>query len=151
MENSNSNPTGSKGVFPGGAMPNHTGAQNTEPAQEVQMPQLNIPEAQQPAQPQTQPQAQPAQPQAPIAPQAAATETNTYMSLETKNPEGLVSGILEIDLISFRERGQESRYLSINTTGSNQTGEQSDTTISIDNEDDFNRLKMFISKLNWND
>lgn len=78
-------------------------------------------------------------------------ETNTYIKLETKNPQGQVSGVLEIDLISFRERGQESRYLSINVVGAGQDGGQSDTTISIDNEIDFIKFKEFVSKLNWND
>ena len=144
MDNNQNPSTGSKGVFPG-SIPNHTGAQNTAPdtapAQGVQMPQLNIPEqAVQPAQP-----AQPA-PQAPVV-----VETNTYIRLETKNPDGQVSGVLEIDLISFRERGQESRYLSINAVGAGKDGNQSDTTISIDNEADFKRFKEFVSKLNWND
>lgn len=79
------------------------------------------------------------------------SDTKTYIKLETRNSDGVLSGILEIDLISFRERGQESRYLSINTVGAGREGEQSDTTISIDNEADFNRFKKFISDLNWND
>jgi len=75
----------------------------------------------------------------------------TYMKLETKNDKGELSGVLEIDLISFRERGQESRYLSIDATGVGRDGQQSDTTISINNEKDFNNFKEFISNLNWND
>jgi len=82
---------------------------------------------------------------------SSSPETNTYIKLETKNPQGQVSGVIEIDLISFRERGQESRYLSINVVGASQDGGQSDTTISIDNEVDFIRFKEFVSKLNWND
>jgi hypothetical protein len=148
MENNNSNPnTGSKGVFPG-AGSNHTGAQDT--AQEIQMPQLNIPEANQPA---NQPAVPPVNTAPSVPPVSApvAAETNTYIRLETKNPNGEVSGVFEIDLISFRERGQESRYLSINTVGMSGDGEPSDTSISIDNETDFKRFKDFISNLNWND
>lgn len=78
-------------------------------------------------------------------------QTQTYMKLETKNSEDVVSGVLEIDLISFRERGQESRYLSISSIGSNGEGEASNTIMSIDNEADFLKLKNFISNLNWND
>lgn len=134
MENNNANPaTGSKGVFPEGNVPqvapSHTGPQNTAPENQTQ----NTAPA-------------PAPEPAPVT-----ADTKTYIRLETKNPEGQVSGVLEIDLISFRERGQESRYLSINTVGAGQDGGQSDTTISIDNEADFNRFKDFISKLNWND
>lgn len=78
-------------------------------------------------------------------------DTNTYLKLETKNNEGQISGILEIDLISFREKGQESRYLSISAKGSNSQGEASETDISIENEEDFNKFKKFISNINWND
>lgn len=78
-------------------------------------------------------------------------DSKTYIKLETKNSQGQLSGVLEIDLISFREKGQESRYLSINTLGSDSIGESSNTIISIDNELDFNRFKKFISELNWND
>jgi hypothetical protein len=78
-------------------------------------------------------------------------EATTYIRLETKNVEGQVSGIIEVDLISFRERGQESRFLSVNTTGADAEGNSSTTTINIDNEADFNRFKKFISQLNWND
>lgn len=147
MDDNNQNPaTGSKGVFPGGTTPNHTGAQNTaEPVQEIQMPRLNIPEQNQPVQP-----VQPVQQQS-VQQQPVAAETNTYIRMETKNPDGQVSGVLEIDLISFRERGQESRYLSIIAVGVGQDGNQSDTTISIDNEEDFKRFKEFVSRLNWND
>ena len=148
MENQNQNPsTGSKGVFPGSTAPNQAGAQSNAPVQEVQMPQLNIPEQS------TQPAPNPAPNPAPqlVNQVPVASETNTYIRLETKNPDGQVSGVLEIDLISFRERGQESRYLSINAVGAGQDGNQSDTTISIDNEADFRRFKEFVSKLNWND
>jgi len=136
MENNNANlNTGSKGVFPGSSS-----IANPGPA--------NVPGAQnQPAQP-----AQPADNFIETVAKAAnPEETKTYIRLETKNPEGEVSGVLEIDLISFRERGQESRYLSINTIGAGQDGNQTDTTISIDNEADFKRFKDFISNLNWND
>lgn len=75
----------------------------------------------------------------------------TYMKLETKNTEGQISGVLEIDLISFREKGQESRYLSVSSIGGNSEGKSSNTILSIDNEADFLILKNFVSNLNWND
>ena len=136
MENNNVNPsTGSKGVFPGGNVPgiapNSTGAQNTAP--EIKIPN-------------------PAPTQTAVAEvEQAPGNTKTYMRLESKNGEGQLLSLLEIDLIAFRERGLESRYLSLNTIGANSEGTQSDTTISIDNEADFNEFKDFISKLNWND
>ena len=78
-------------------------------------------------------------------------EPKTYIKLETKGQGGGVTGVIEIDLISYREKGEESRYLSVSAVGVDSSGEPSNTFISIDNEADFNRLKMFISDLNWND
>lgn len=131
MDNNNLNPnTGAKGVFPG-SISNSVGINTpgTENAAPINQPNYSEEVA------------------AAINPE----NTKTYIRLETKNSEGELSGVLEIDLISFRERGQESRYLSINAVGAGGNGEQSDTTLSIDNEADFNRFKKFISELNWND
>lgn len=134
MDNNNVNPnTGAKGVFPGST-------------QIVNPIDINTPGTGNPS-PIIQEQIVHHTPAAP----AVSNDTKTYIRLETKNSEGALSGVLEIDLISFRERGQESRYLSINAIGAGSSGEQSDTTLSIDNEADFNRFKKFISDLNWND
>ena len=78
-------------------------------------------------------------------------DSDTYMNLQCKNTAGEVSGILDIDLISFRERGKESRYLSISSVGSDASGSQSESRIYINNREDFDKLKAFISNLNWND
>jgi len=75
----------------------------------------------------------------------------TYVRLETKNKEEQISGIIELDLISFREKGEENRYLSLETTGVGADGVQLKTSLAIDNEKDFNMFKNFISNLNWND
>jgi hypothetical protein len=82
---------------------------------------------------------------------SSTEESNTFFRIETKNADGQVSGIIEVDLISFRERGQESRFLSVNTEGADGEGNSSKTSINIDNEADFNKFKQFISQLNWND
>jgi len=138
MENNNK---GNKGVFPGAQVPSQgtiqtappvVGAQNTAALPTNISHHENVPI-------ETSTEVEP------------AMDTNTYIKLETKNSEEQVSGIIEVDLISFRERGQESRFLSVNTTGANAEGEPSTTTINIDNEADFNRFKKFISQLNWND
>lgn len=124
--NSNEN-TGNKGVFPGSNSIANPIAINTpgtgNPAQEQIVNLIEV----------------------------SPADTKTYIRLETKNSEGLLSGIIEIDLISFRERGQESRYVKLLSVGAAEDGTQSETTISIDNEVDFNRFKKFISELNWND
>ena len=135
MENNNQNPnTGAKGVFPGinqvsgpsaGAMlPNNNGEISVAPVIESNYSE-----------------------QTPSNP----ANTKTYFRMETKNAEGQISGILEIDLISFREKGEESRYVKIFSVGAAEDGNQSETNLSIDNEGDFNRFKKFVSELNWND
>lgn len=165
MDNNIPNPnTGAKGTFP----------INEGPPQEVSMPTLrpepptNAPTpAAPPAAPPSAPApapvvpgvpgvpgppvAAPAAPAVPPTPMATPDDTSTFMSLQTVNEQNEVSGILEIDLVSFRVKGEESRYLSINTTGASENGDQSIATLSITNETDFNRFKEFISKLNWND
>lgn len=78
-------------------------------------------------------------------------DAKTFIRLETKNGEKQVEGVIEIDLISFRERGQESRFLSVSTIGADTEGKESTTTMNINNETDFNLFKKFISELNWND
>jgi len=136
--------TGNKGVFPGTNVPPKAQPQNkpqpqqhTQQTQQMQQNNVNQPEDQT-ASEGHQTQSRPA-------------DSNTYMNLSCKNAEGEVSGVLDIDLISFRERGQESRYLSINSFGADREGNQSEARIYINNEEDFNRLKEFISNLNWND
>lgn len=138
MENDNN---GNKGVFPGTAAPSQGTIQTappvTGPPKKTALP-TNI----------SHHEAAPVETNSEVE---QTMDTNTYIKLETKNPEEQVSGIIEVDLISFRERGQESRFLSVNTTGADAEGNLSTTTINIDNEADFNRFKKFISQLNWND
>lgn len=132
MDNNNQNPnTGAKGVFPGVNQintPNSNGGINIAPLNELNNPGEAV-----------------------MAAPAPAANTKTYFRMETKNAEGQISGILEIDLISFREKGEESRYVKILSVGAGEDGNQSDTNLSIDNEGDFNRFKKFVSELNWND
>lgn len=139
MDNNDINPsTGSKGVFPGnnGIFPGGGSIANTGSSNITGVENLS-PIIQEPAASNTN--------------MTNSSDTKTYIRLETKNSEGQISGILEIDLISFREKGEESRYLKILSVGAGANGQQSDTTLSIDNESDFNRFKKFISDLNWND
>lgn len=140
MENENQKiETGNKGVFPGNNEPPHPPIQN-QPQQQHQPHQNQYTTDQGVNQKVSE-----------SANQDAHPDSNTYMNLKCKNQEGQVSGVLDIDLISFRERGQESRYLSISAFGADQEGQQSEARIYINNEEDFNRFKKFISNLNWND
>lgn len=70
----------------------------------------------------------------------------TYLNIGT--PE---TGMLEIDLISFRQKNEEARYLSLSFTGMQKSGEESEPVIfAIDNEEAFLTLKNFFIQLSWN-
>jgi len=136
MENNQNLNTGAKGVFPGvnqgagmGAIEGTATVNNSGELSVAPSSQSNFSE-------QT---------------ASKSVNTKTYFRMETKNSEEQLSGILEIDLISFREKGEESRYVKFFSVGAAEDGTQSETTISIDNEGDFNRFKKFVSELNWND
>lgn len=60
-------------------------------------------------------------------------------------------GILEIDLRANKQRGVESRYLSISVTGLNDSNEFGKAEMLLLSESQLRALQSFISKLNWND
>ena len=85
-------------------------------------------------------------------------ERNFYPNIEMVandlHEKGLIEAgdyVIEIDLISFREKGEENRYLSFDVVGAAPDGVQNETNVSISNEQDFDSFKEFISNLNWND
>ena len=95
--------------------------------------------------PQQQPQPQPQQ----RLMQAPAQDCQTYFSYENED-----SGSLEIDLIAFREKGLETRYLSLQFSGfdirQNPPVPQ-DAFLNIDSKEEFERLKSFFAQLDWED
>ncbi len=140
MDNNNQNlNTGSKGVFPG-SNPNNQSVGTSTPGIQNQnnQPILNHTVEQQALN--IQPTPNPVQ----------GDQSKTYLNIETLNENGELTGILEMDLILYREKGVLGRYLSIKTIGAGENGGESRTAISIDKEADFNRFKKFISELNWN-
>ena len=63
-------------------------------------------------------------------------------------------GFMEIDLKSFVEKGEETRYLSIELIGydipeGTKTPVQASCSMSISNEIQFNKFKEFVSNLTW--
>ena len=67
----------------------------------------------------------------------------TYLALgDAANPN---SGTLEFDLIVFREKGEQTRYLNV-TFGEK---DQNPTSISL-NEESFNSIKEYFKNLDWN-
>lgn len=63
------------------------------------------------------------------------------------------SGYVELDLVAFREKGEESRYLVTKLTSvaamEHDEPKKSEFYISIDSEEEFNKLKSFFSQLEW--
>lgn len=66
----------------------------------------------------------------------------TYFSMGSSE-----TGSIEIDLVSFRQKNQEAKYLTIAIKNPGQNEEQS---FAIDNEEAFNTLKKFFEQLVWN-
>lgn len=73
------------------------------------------------------------------------TPTNkldTYIALQNED------GKIEVDLVTFREKGQQVRYLSFNIQQTVENAPVS-TSISLD-EEAFNKMKIFFKQLDWN-
>ncbi len=64
----------------------------------------------------------------------------TYLSL--KNEDNIQ---LEFDLISFREKGKQVKFLSINI----KQGEEDEGKLINLDEDGFNRIQEFFKNLKW--
>ena len=70
-------------------------------------------------------------------------------------------GVLEFDLISYREKGEETRYISIKFSGVDVRGIDENNSesvpvtqeafVAINEEEVFQSFKAFIINLNWND
>jgi hypothetical protein len=67
----------------------------------------------------------------------------TYICLQSADGVNL-----EVDLVTFREKGLQTKYLSINFIDETQTPPQIFSK-SLD-QDSFNTLKKFFSQLDWN-
>ena len=73
-----------------------------------------------------------------------SSDIQTYLSLGNER-----DGNIEMDLVTFREKGQQVRYLSflINSLDTNQ--QPVSASLSLD-EQSFNHIKEFFSQLEWN-
>lgn len=104
------------------------------------------------------------------SPQAQPTvevseEENAYFnssSVETKRTNGETyfryqddeGGMLEVDLVTFREKGRETRYLSLALHGYDMSQNPpipQKTFLSIGSKEAFEKVKEFFSNLNWED
>lgn len=75
----------------------------------------------------------------------------TYIEIVTeKDNEGQPISVLEVDLIISREKGKETRKLSMNFAGIDfEKKEMIENSISLD-RDSFEVLKKFFTQLDWN-
>lgn len=83
---------------------------------------------------------------------AVNQDGETYFFFESNDNE-----VMEMDLITFREKGEETRYLALSIFGAeitedpNKAPVQQYTSLTIRSKEEFEKLKKFISQLNWTD
>lgn len=68
------------------------------------------------------------------------TPGQTYICLNSDD-----NSKFEVDLITYREKGQQVKYLSVSFTDKN----QNTASLSL-NEDSFDDIKLFFKQLDWN-
>lgn len=75
----------------------------------------------------------------------------TYIEIITeRDDEGQPISVLEVDLVISREKGRETRRLSMNFAGIDfEKKEMIEKTVDLD-EQSFETLKEFFSQLDWN-
>jgi hypothetical protein len=77
-------------------------------------------------------------------------ENQTYVRIGDEN-----NGFLEFDLVTFREKGAETRYISVIVHGfsipdnQNEESKPTRTQINISTEEQFLAFKKFIQQLDW--
>ncbi len=73
-------------------------------------------------------------------------QNGTYCKLGNEE-----SGVLEIDLQSFKQQGKETRHISISVVGLDNQQQINKTEMFVLDETTWNKFKEIVSKLNWND
>ena len=69
----------------------------------------------------------------------------TYIQVGNEN------SILEFDLVTFRQKGEEARYLAVNFTGLDVTKDppvEQEAFVNLD-EEGFKQIKAFFEQLEW--
>lgn len=83
-------------------------------------------------------------------PSSLKKQSDTYFRYAEDGKDG--GGVLEIDLITFREKGVETRYLSLSCMGYDIRKDpptQQESFLSINSKKEFERIKEFFSQLEW--
>ena len=73
--------------------------------------------------------------------------SKTYLCLG--DPENTSSGTLELDLVAYREKGEQTRYLSVTFGQKDDQGEPASVSINL-NEESFNTIREYFKNLDWN-
>ncbi len=74
------------------------------------------------------------------------SKNQTYLSLGDED-----SGLIEIDLVTMRQKNEEVRYLGFTFTGVNiKTNEKQEGYITLESKEQFDTLKNFFAQLEWN-
>lgn len=75
----------------------------------------------------------------------------TYVEIITeRDEEGQPISVLEVDLVISREKGKETRWLSMNFAGIDfEKKEMVEKSVNLD-EESFEALKKFFTQLDWN-
>jgi len=77
------------------------------------------------------------------SPSPEVTKNKTYMCLQNEG------GMVEIDLVTFREKGELTKFLSIGLLTKNKQNEGQELSMNF-NEESFDLLKKFFQELEWN-
>lgn len=86
---------------------------------------------------------------APSEVEITEADGETYFKYQDKD-----GGSFEVDLVTFREKGRETRYLSLALTGFDMNQDPptpQQAFLSIGSREAFDALKNFFSRLNWED
>jgi hypothetical protein len=73
--------------------------------------------------------------------------SKTYLCLGS--PENPEAGLLELDLVVFREKGEQTRYLNLSFAQPDENGVMKSVSVNL-NEESFNNIREFFKQLDWN-
>ncbi len=137
-----------------------TPVQNNQPVQQVQQSQQPpVSEAQQiQQQTQQQPPVSAPTPEQPLTQESSLGEIpeqtdvqegekQTYFVIEGQK------GVLELDLVTFREKNKETRFftMKVHTKGKGEGAVRQTTSFFVDNLEAFEKLKAYFTGINWVD
>jgi hypothetical protein len=73
--------------------------------------------------------------------------STTYLCLGS--PENPSAGLLELDLVVFREKGEQTRYLHLSFAQPDENNNMKSVSVNL-NEESFKTIQEFFKQLDWN-